>query len=274
MDLAGVVDLHVHSAPDLRPRSIDDLTVARRALAAGLGGVLLKNHFFPTTDRAALLRLAVPDAPVHGGIVLNDSVGGLNVAAVETAARGGARAVWLPTLSATSQRLAEGRGAGITLLSPDGTPVPGLAAVLAAVAAHDLLLCTGHASAGEVMAIVPAAQAAGVRRILVQHCEHPLVALSHDQQRALAARGAYLERVYYRPLVDGRYRSNVSVNVAAIRAVGVERSVLASDLGQPENPSWPDGLRAYLEAIAAAGFGRAEMDVMCRRNPAALLGGC
>src|SRR3712207_6535982 len=100
MELAGVVDLHVHSAPDLRPRSIDDLAVAREARRHRLAGVLLKNHFAPTADRAAVVRLAVPGAPVYGGVVLNDTVGGLNEAAVVAAAGAGGRAVWLSTTSA------------------------------------------------------------------------------------------------------------------------------------------------------------------------------
>ncbi|MGH2354020.1 MAG: DUF6282 family protein [Chloroflexota bacterium] len=272
MNLAGVVDLHVHSAPDLRPRSIDDLGVARQALEHGLAGVLLKNHYVPTAGRAALARAHVPGALVFGGVALNDSVGRLNPRAVEVAAHFGGRAVWLPTVSAAGQRRAEGYDDGISLLRPDGPLHPGLRAVFEVVAAHDLLLCTGHAGAAEVMAIVPAALAAGVRRVLVQHCEHHLVNLSLDQQRELAGQGAYLERVFSQPTRDGGYRRNLDVNVVAIRAVGVSSTVLASDLGQVENPPWIEGLAAYLDGVESAGFSAGEMDIMSRKNPATLLG--
>ncbi len=47
---------------------------------------------------------------------------------------------------------------------------------------------------------------------------------------------------------------------------------VSSDLGQPENPSWPDGYAAYLDQFLSASFTQAEMDVMCRRNPSTLLG--
>ncbi|MGA1076182.1 MAG: DUF6282 family protein [Ilumatobacteraceae bacterium] len=81
--LHGVIDIHLHSSPDVRPRSIDDLAAARAAVAQGMAGVVLKNHHAPTADRATVARLAVPGAPVFGGVVLNEGVGGLNPDAVD-----------------------------------------------------------------------------------------------------------------------------------------------------------------------------------------------
>lgn len=272
MNLSGVVDLHLHSAPDVRRRSIDDLTVAREAVSRGLAGVLLKNHHSPTAARAAVARLAVPGAPIYGGVVLNDFVGGLNPHAVDAAAWLGGRAVWLPTFSAANHRRCEGERGGIEMLSPDGRPTLALRAVLEAVARHNVLLCTGHLSAAEVMAVVPAAREYGVQRILIQHAEHAVTGLTLDQQRALAQQGAFLERCFAQPLPDGAYARNVAANAVAIHAVGVASTVIASDLGQPENPTWPDGLALYLEELIAAGLSERDLDVTCRHNPAALLG--
>lgn len=278
MELEGVVDLHLHTAPDVRQRSVDDLGVARAAVERRMAGVLLKNHLLPTADRAALARLHLPGAPIYGGVVLNASVGGLNPQAVEAAAAFGGRAVWLPTYSA-GNHLRHERGApdargpddGIAMLDARGHISAALGTVLEVVAARDLLLCTGHISAAEVMVVVPAARALGVRRMLVQHCEHSVTGLSLDQQRTLAAQGAFLERVFAQP-EDGRYTRNAPANAAAIRALGAESTVVASDLGQPENPTWPDGLAEYMTELAMAGIGEPELDVMCRRNPALLLG--
>jgi len=273
MNLSGVIDLHLHTGPDVRARSIDDLSAAREALAQRMGGVLFKNHHAPTAARAGVARLAVPGAPVFGGVVLNAYVGGLNPAAVESAAQMGGRAVWLPTFSARNHRRHEGLGDdGIDLLDAAGEPSVALRAVLEVVASHGLLLCTGHVSAAEVMALVPAAQKAGVSSILIQHAEHPVSALSHDQQRHLADQGAFLERCYAYPKPGGGHMPAFAQNVAAIRAVGAASTVLSSDLGQPDNPSWPDGYAAYLDQFFAAGITEAEMDLMCRRNPATLLG--
>jgi hypothetical protein len=273
MDLKGVVDLHLHTGPDVRARSIGDLEAGRAALAHGLAGVLLKNHHAPTAPRAAVVREAVPGAPVYGGVVLNEFVGGLNPAAVHAAAGFGGKAVWLPTFSAMNHRTREKLGEdGIALLDREGKPLPALLEVLAAVAEHDLLLCTGHISPDEVLGAVTAARRAGVARILVQHAEHSVVGLTFDQQRALVDLGAYIERCYSQPGPDGPHVPNLKVNAEAIRVVGTASTVLSSDLGQPDNPAWPEGYASYLDELQTTGFTDAEMDLMCRRNPAYLLG--
>jgi hypothetical protein len=274
MNLQGVVDLHLHSAPDVRPRSIDDLTAARAALEHGMGGVVIKNHLAPTADRAAVARLAVPGAPVYGGIVLNPSVGGLNPDAVAACARAGGRVVWLPTFGAAHHvRQDTHPGAtGVGLLDARGRASRDLQAVFEVVAAHGLLLATGHASPAETLVAVPEAFARGVRRVLVTHPENRMVAMSHDDQAMLASQGAFLERVYAQPGPDGLWTPNFAVNADAIRAVGVASTVIASDLGQPENPVWPDGLSQYLAWLHTAGFTDSEIDTMCRTNPANLLG--
>ena len=54
VSLVGIIDFHTHSGPDSRPRSITDLEVTRLFKEAGLRGMVLKNHFTMTADRAAL----------------------------------------------------------------------------------------------------------------------------------------------------------------------------------------------------------------------------
>ena len=44
------------------------------------------------------------------------------------------------------------------------------------------------------------------------------------------------------------------------------------DLGQEGNPTHPDGLRDYIDALRAEGITDDEIDLMARRNPARLLG--
>ena len=41
--LAGAIDIHVHSYPDSRPRSLDALDAARQAKAHGMRAIVLKN---------------------------------------------------------------------------------------------------------------------------------------------------------------------------------------------------------------------------------------
>ena len=87
--LEGGYDLQVHVAPDVIARLIDDLDLAREFLAGGLKGFVLKSHYFPTAERAAVVTKAVPGILACGAITLNHSVGGLNPVAVELAGRSG-----------------------------------------------------------------------------------------------------------------------------------------------------------------------------------------
>ena len=104
----GAYDLHVHVEPDLAKRRIDDLSLARRFAELGLAGFVLKSHYVPTAERAAVVRGAVPGVDALGAIVLNAGVGGLNAQAVEIAARGGARIVWLPTVDSENEASEDG----------------------------------------------------------------------------------------------------------------------------------------------------------------------
>ena len=166
----GGVDLHLHIAPDVIERRIDDVSLARRFEEVGLAGFVLKSHYVPTAERAAVVRGVVPGVQVLGAIALNRSVGGMNPLAVEIAAREGARTVWFPTVDAENEtagrtepeagRQAAGVGedaaraarAGravepVPVVDKDGAVLPETRAVLQTIARHGLLLATGHLGA-------------------------------------------------------------------------------------------------------------------------------
>ena len=69
---------------------------------------MLKSHYVPTAERAAVVRAAVPGVDALGSITLNAGVGGLNALAVEIAAREGARIVWLPTVDSENEASEDG----------------------------------------------------------------------------------------------------------------------------------------------------------------------
>ena len=56
----GAYDLHVHVAPDVPPRRIDDVTLARRFAEVGLAGFALKSHYTSTAERAQVVSALVP----------------------------------------------------------------------------------------------------------------------------------------------------------------------------------------------------------------------
>ncbi len=99
--LAGAIDTHVHSSPDVTPRVLDDLGVVAAAARAGLRGIVLKSHHFATAPRAVLAQTQAAELSVFGGIVLNrSSCGGFNPDAVRVNLAVGGRIVWMPTISA------------------------------------------------------------------------------------------------------------------------------------------------------------------------------
>src|SRR5262245_51059258 len=69
--LAGSIDIHVHSDPDDRPRSIDAIDVAKLAKTRGMRAIVLKNHYDPTGPLAYIVRKEVPGIEVFGGVDLN-----------------------------------------------------------------------------------------------------------------------------------------------------------------------------------------------------------
>jgi hypothetical protein len=102
-----------------------------------------------------------------------------------------------------------------------------------------------------------------VREIVVTHPDYPAQSLSTEDQRALAERGALLERCFTTP-----HTGKVSWDsfFETIRATGPEHSVLSTDLGQTANPPVEDGLGLMVDRLLAAGFDDEEVHVMAVRN--------
>jgi hypothetical protein len=152
------------------------------------------------------------------------------------------------------------------------------------IAEHDLILATGHSSADESLVVLRAAKAAGVRRLLVTHVLSPTIAAAPEHLREFAALGAVMECVWFthtpawRPpglTTDPAVRLPlvpVSAAVDAMRRVGLENFIIASDLGQSGNPPPPQGLADFISALLAEGVTEAEIDDLVRRTPARLLG--
>jgi hypothetical protein len=288
----GSFDLHVHISPDVVPRRIDDVRLARRFQELGLEGFVLKSHYVPTAERAAVAGDVVPGVKVMGAVTLNRSVGGMNALAVEIAALEGARVVWMPTVDAVTETAGRAkpepgekvpvwaavqfglreRGVPIepvAVVDEAGRVLPETRDVLATVAAHGLVLATGHLSRNEIFAIVDAAAAEGVSQVVITHPEFPSQNLSVEDQLALARKGALLERCFTTP-----HTGKVSWErwLETIRATGPEHSVLASDLGQVDNPPVEDGLALLADRLLAAGFGEDDVHTMAVSNTRRLAG--
>jgi hypothetical protein len=272
-DLSGVVDIHAHSGPDSIPRSIDAVDLALMAKSHRMSGLVLKNHFEPTASLAYLVRKAVPDIAVFGGITLNRAIGGMNACAVERMALvsgGWGRFVWMGSFDTEAQVRYEGSGRPYVKISQDGELLSGVADVLDVIAKYNLVLATGHSTPGEDLLLIREARKRGIRHIVVTHAMMAPIHMSLEQMAQAAAMGAYIEFVYNG--VIGPYKEfELWEYAAAIQAVGPARCVLASDLGQSVNPIHTEGLMAFFAGLRAQGISQTEIDCMSKENPARLL---
>jgi hypothetical protein len=283
--LRGAFDTHMHVAPDVVERKIDDVSLARRFAELGMDGFVLKSHYGSTAERASVVRAAVPGIQALGAISLNRAVGGINPLAVEIAAREGARTVWFPTVDSVNEShereappganvpvwvklQLELRAQGLEIepvpvLDEDGSLRPETRTVLEMIARHGMVLATGHLSRDEIFAVVDAARETGVNEIVITHPEFPSQNLAVEDQRALADRGALLERCFTTP-----HTRKVSWKrwLENIRATGAEHSVLSTDLGQVFNPPVEDGMALMVDRLIEAGFDEQEVHVMAVVN--------
>jgi hypothetical protein len=271
--LAGVIDIHVHADPDSRPRSIDAIDLARIAKDRGMRALLLKSHWEPTASMAYLVRKAVPGIEVFGGIDLNRSVGGVNPEAVERMAgiKGGyGRVVWMPTFDSENQVRYSKEDRPFVPVARSGELLPEVKQVIAMAVKYGLTVETGHSSAAEGLLIVREARRQGAR-VVVTHAMLAPVHMSIADMQTAARDGAYIEFVY-NGLTGAGKEFETQDYAKALRAVGPDHCILASDMGQPGNPLHPDALERFFDSLRQAAFKPEEIAVMAKRNPARALG--
>ncbi|MDR0440215.1 MAG: DUF6282 family protein [Candidatus Accumulibacter sp.] len=268
--LRDVIDIHIHTSPDVRARRLSDLALAAEARRVGARAIVIKSHIVTTMDRAAIAREAVPGIGVFGGIVLNPHVGGLNAVAVDAAIELGAKLVWLPTSFSSNERKRQGKIGGIETVA-NGKVVPALLPILKMIAEADIALATGHLAPAETLVVVEEARKQGITKIVVNHPEWPSVDMSIDDQKRLLPFGVFFERCYARS-VGGRYDKNFRRNLDAMEAVGFDSTIVATDGGQVENPMWSEALAEYIDFLLQAGVPQATVDRMTKINPAIVLG--
>jgi len=286
--LRGGIDLHVHQAPSLFHRH-SFVACVEDARDKGMRAVLLKSHHMMTTDRAADAMRQVEGIEVYGSIVLNLVHGGLNPFAVDHALRMGARCVWMPTIDTEQQAKYYGEIGGygaaqstdlpdfyaraepITLADATGELAPGLHDCLKLIKEHDAILAVGHVSPAETLALVRAASAAGITKIVVDHPYLPFTGLSDlDRQLELVELGATLNYAFSM-LTPKWFSVGLPELVANIKVVGPENIILSSDLGQLHNPLPAEGLRSYIQLLLEEGVSADDVDLMLRQKTATLL---
>jgi hypothetical protein len=272
--LAGAIDIHVHTLPDDRPRSLDAIEAARQARARGMRAIVLKNHYESTAGLAYLARLVVPDIEIFGGIDLNLTVGGINPAAVEHMTRvtgGFGRVVWMPTFDAENQVRYSKEQRPFVSVSRRGELLPQVREVIALVAKHGLVLATGHSSPDEGLLLLREGRRQGVRQMVVTHAMLAPVLMDLPRMTEAVKLGAFVEFVGG-SLATKDAPARLTRFTEAIRSLGPAACILSSDLGQAGNALPADGFGEFLVALRANGFSDQEIALMSKENPARLLG--
>ena len=282
---AGVIDLHVHSHPDVFGRNMDDVDVANIAKARGMRGFVIKNHISETASRAALAMKAVPGIEIFGGITLNKAVGGVNPDAVEWMHRvygGRGKVVWLPTFESDKHVKTFGKPEDKGLVvAPGGKVTPEMEAILKIIARENLVLATGHVHPEEIVAVTRRGKELGVKNMIVTHGLTNVPGLTMAQAKEVVANGAMIEVCFLQflagpnaplPFLTHWIQTNAKTVAAAIKELGAGGLVVSSDLGQSANMTHPDGLEVAIAQMKREGITDADIDTMMRKNPAKLLG--
>jgi hypothetical protein len=283
--LQGAIDLHCHSGPSVMPRNINHIEEMHDAAANGLRAVLVKDHYYSATPITELLNTHYHHLPVRlfSGVPLNNTTGGFNIYAVDHGLALGAKLVWMPTFSAdnhinhgdkknfpkTSMPLME--PTPLSVLGEDGSLVDAVLPILDKIAEHDAILSGGHLNIREILPLFEEAKRRGIKRLL---CNHPtfLIDASHEDIAQLSRMGAYVEHSICMFIPDGFALFDPATLDQLIKAAGVDKTILGSDLGQEGN-CWPvQGFRRVICDCLSLGYSEADIKAMIGGNPAKLLG--
>lgn len=288
--LHGAVDLHHHGFPEFtldHPTRQDDAEELRQADAAGMAGIVMKSHFFPTTALSWRLNRMGLRAKAFASITMNPCAGGFLPIAVEAAARQDAKALFLPTWGAAADQRRGGFShhlteflnqasrldpeRGLTVTDSQGRIRPEVTDCLAIAAEFGMMVATGHVSPQESLAVVHEAKRLGVREVMFQHPDSGSIGATREDIRQIAAAGGTVEfcAIGFTPAFQ---RLPMRECLDIIREVGAERVVLTTDCFFGWMPPAPELLRMTLGSMLHHGLTEREAALLVRDNPRRLLG--
>lgn len=283
--IAQAVDIHMHIGPEPIPRkySVRELIKSENNKIAGF---VLKNHFMPTspfikTENNKQLIL-------YGGIVLNNSVGGLNSDAILIACQLSDKpiVVWFPTINAKNF-LAQSKfeiapewindKKFISKKSSDVKPVNLLnkgkltveaITCLKTIKKCKAILATGHISPIETTILVNQALALGISKIVITHPIYQKIEMTNELQKEFANKGCFIEIPYSMYSID---KIPITKIIEEIKSVGFQNIILSSDMGQVYSPAPSVALGKFAQLLIASGIKEKELFRMLVENPKKLL---
>jgi hypothetical protein len=278
---AGSIDMHVHFSPDsLQERRQDALRLAQSARDLGMKAIVLKNREYTTVPLALLVSELVPEVRVFGSLTLDNEVGGINPAAVLSAARMGAKVIWMPVLNAANSKVKTERtlgfglaGPAIFILDSNGKLISEVKEILQIVKEHNIVLASGHISPRETFALAEEAQRVGFTKMVATHALQSQLSetgLTFEEINQLARSGVIIEHSFW-AWMPSTFRADPVQITQSVKATAANCCIMTSDFGQYFHPPAPEGLRLFIATMLRNGLGEQEVEMMVKTNPAKLL---
>ena len=287
--LEGAIDLHCHVYPeislDLKKR-VEDLEAAQLAAQAGMKGLVLKSHMWPTVGRVYQIRNQIKGVEVWPGMALNTSAGGFSPWAVESGLRQGVKVIWMPTWSAKNDiqrggfsRLMKGwlttinqiqPQDGLTVFNDSGEIDRKVKEILALAKEYDVAVSTGHLSSEEGLAIAREAQKMGFKKLIFCHPDSKSIGAEMEHIQEMARMNFFVEFTFL-GLLPAFWRISIQEVARRIKEIGAERSVLTTDAFFEWTPPPPEMMRMFISSLLTQGITGEEIEMMVRKNPGDLL---
>jgi hypothetical protein len=294
-----VIDMHVHIGPELLRRKYTAEALAAEARREGFG-VVMKNHFIPTTAQVSQVRRPDDKVPLVGSVALNFGCGGVDDHGVRSALSGWKTdvtaadpnperfVVWMPTMCCEAHLRCYDRrdlsvdwgikrqytrfyaeGTGYTFDPADTGKMAAMRRALDVIREHDLVLATGHLDRNETLTLVKLAYEMGIRRIIMTHPLFQATELDPETMaRMWTEYGAFSELCFSNLAMD---HLTYAQYLAVIEAVGPQGVLLSSDVGQIFSPPVGEALLEFFSELQKLGIKEDYITQMSVLNPNRLL---
>jgi hypothetical protein len=289
--LQGYIDMHVHNGPSNVKRLYNTGEFAIEADKVGCRAFITKDHYFPsimTAIQANSLLEGKVKTKAYGSLILNNSIGGICLKAVDAACALDVKYLSLPTISAANHiDYYKGRSfvgskgmildeKPIVMIKEDGSPSDEVEELLQYLSKLEKppVLATGHGSREEQNAVVTRGAQLGVP-ILVNHPYYGFDARLEDIVK-WAELGAYIELTAVTFLPDKNVPPGFVGDHAFMEKlyerVPIDRFVLDSDMGQQIFESPVEGVYKFIEVLMNDyGFTEQQINTIIKDTPAKLM---
>jgi len=287
--LKGAIDLHIHGYPAIAFEAytrVEDLEIAKLCEEVGMRGFVLKSHIWPTVGRVYYLRKNFPGIQIFPSITLNLTTGGLNPVAVESAAKQGAKVVFMPTWSSANDLRRGGASTylkeylpsikalkpqdGISLLDSNGCLSHDAKSVINMAKKYELVLATAHISTEESLALVEEANKINSWPVIFSHPDSHTVNASLDDIKLMASKGAYIEFCAL-GMFPAFQRIHPRDVVKRIQEIGAQHCILSTDFFFHWAPPPTEMLRIIVGTFLELGLSEEEIRYLIQVNPAKIL---